>query len=133
MFFSLPTWVVALVLVAFIGGATAAGFALGRYLRKHQEVLREPFEKFYAAQGVSPAGDVVRAIDTLGNARFVRNVIEAAQLHRSQRLVSEFALADVDLTDPAVGADIGNDSLEVLTAADLAEGLAAALPRDFRY
>src|SRR6201997_3035585 len=43
MFFSLPTWVVALVLVAFIGGATAAGFALGRYLRKHQETLREPF------------------------------------------------------------------------------------------
>lgn len=43
MFFSLPSWVVALVLVALIGGATAAGFALGRYLRQHQEALREPF------------------------------------------------------------------------------------------
>ena len=43
MFFSLPTWVVAVVLVALIGGATVAGFALGRYLRKHQAVLREPF------------------------------------------------------------------------------------------
>ena len=29
--------------VALIGAVTALGFALGRYLRKHQEVLREPF------------------------------------------------------------------------------------------
>jgi hypothetical protein len=43
VFFSLPTWVVALMLVALIGGATVAGFALGRYLRQHQEALREPF------------------------------------------------------------------------------------------
>ncbi len=43
MFFSLPTWAVALLLVALIGAATAVGFALGRYLRKHQEALREPF------------------------------------------------------------------------------------------
>lgn len=43
MFFSLPSWVVALLLVAVIGGATVAGFALGRYLRQHQEALREPF------------------------------------------------------------------------------------------
>lgn len=43
MFFSLPTWVVALLLVALIGGVTVAGFALGRYLREHQAALREPF------------------------------------------------------------------------------------------
>jgi hypothetical protein len=43
MFFSLPTWVVALLLLAVIGSATALGFALGRYLRQHQEALREPF------------------------------------------------------------------------------------------
>jgi hypothetical protein len=43
VFFSLPTWAVGLMLLAVIGAATAAGFALGRYLRKHQEVLREPF------------------------------------------------------------------------------------------
>ena len=43
MFFTLPTWVVALVLLAIIGAATAVGFALGRYLREHQEALREPF------------------------------------------------------------------------------------------
>lgn len=43
MFFSLPSWALALLLVALIGAATLAGFALGRYLREHQEALREPF------------------------------------------------------------------------------------------
>jgi hypothetical protein len=43
VFFSLPSWVVALLLVAVIGGATVAGFALGRFLREHQAALREPF------------------------------------------------------------------------------------------
>lgn len=43
MFFSLPSWIVALLLVAVIGAATAIGFAIGRYLRRHQEALREPF------------------------------------------------------------------------------------------
>src|SRR5215470_3857785 len=43
MFFSLPSWAVALLLLAVIGAATAAGFATGRYLRKHQATLREPF------------------------------------------------------------------------------------------
>jgi hypothetical protein len=43
MFFSIPTWAVALMLIAVIGAATAAGFAAGRYLRQHQATLREPF------------------------------------------------------------------------------------------
>jgi hypothetical protein len=43
MFFSLPSWEVALLLLAVVGGATAIGYAVGRYLRKHQETLREPF------------------------------------------------------------------------------------------
>ena len=43
MFFSLPSWAVALVLVAIVGGATAAGYAIGRYLREHEAKLREPF------------------------------------------------------------------------------------------
>jgi hypothetical protein len=42
-FFALPSWALALVLVAIIGAATAGGYALGRYLRRHQESLREPF------------------------------------------------------------------------------------------
>ena len=43
LFFTLPSWALALLLVALIGAATIAGLALGRYLRKHQEALREPF------------------------------------------------------------------------------------------
>lgn len=43
MFFSLSSWAVALLLLALIGAAVGAGIAAGRYLRKHQATLREPF------------------------------------------------------------------------------------------
>src|SRR5947207_1976876 len=43
MFFSLPSWEVALLILAVIGGATALGYGIGRYLRAHQANLREPF------------------------------------------------------------------------------------------
>src|SRR4029453_18268526 len=43
MFFSLPSWAVALILFAVIGAATGAGYATGHYLREHQATLREPF------------------------------------------------------------------------------------------
>jgi hypothetical protein len=42
VFFSLPSWAVALILVACIGGACVAGALVGRYLRRHHETLREP-------------------------------------------------------------------------------------------
>jgi len=67
---------------------------------------------------------VVRGIDTLGNARFVRTVLERAQEHRSARLVSEFGLAEIDLSDQSAGAEIGTEALEVLTE--------ATWPRDWR-
>jgi hypothetical protein len=43
MFFSLPSWAVALIVFGIIGAATAGGYAVGRYLREHQAKLREPF------------------------------------------------------------------------------------------
>ena len=43
MFFSLPSWAVGLIVVAVIGAAIAVGYGSGRYLRRHQEALREPF------------------------------------------------------------------------------------------
>ena len=43
MFFSLPSWAVALLLFAIIGIATAIGYATGRYLREHRALLHEPF------------------------------------------------------------------------------------------
>jgi len=49
MFFSLPSWALALILLAVIGGATAVGYALGRYLRQHEAKLREPFGVLQAA------------------------------------------------------------------------------------
>jgi len=43
VFFSLSSWTVALIIVALVGGITAVGVVLGRYLRKHSDALREPF------------------------------------------------------------------------------------------
>ena len=96
-----------------------------------EQVLREPFTRFYAMQSLTVDGDVVRGTDTLGNARFTRTVVEGAQLHRSQQLVAEFGLADVDLSDESVGVDLGTEIFETLTVADLAEGLRAAVPPHF--
>ena len=49
MFFSLPSWAVALFIFAVIGSATALGYSSGRYLRQHRERLREPFGALQAA------------------------------------------------------------------------------------
>jgi hypothetical protein len=43
MFFRLSSWTLALLILAVVGGVTAASVVLGRYLRKHSESLREPF------------------------------------------------------------------------------------------
>jgi SpoVK/Ycf46/Vps4 family AAA+-type ATPase len=95
-------------------------------------VLRTSFERFYNSKTSTAAGDVVRGIDTLGNARFVRTIIEGAQLHRAQRLVTDYGLADLDLGDESIGDDIAADVFAMLTAEDLAEGLASALPPQWR-
>jgi type VII secretion ATPase EccA len=95
-------------------------------------VLRGCFERFYESTTSTAAGDVVRGIDTLGNARFARTIIESAQLHRAQRLVTDYGLAELDLADEDVADDIAPDVLAMLTAEDLAEGLASALPPHWR-
>jgi hypothetical protein len=43
VFFSLSSWELALIIFALVGGVTLLGFAAGRYLRVHSDVLREPF------------------------------------------------------------------------------------------
>jgi len=43
VFFSLASWQVVLVILAIVGGATFAGYTIGRYLREHSETLSEPF------------------------------------------------------------------------------------------
>jgi hypothetical protein len=49
VFFSLPTWAVALIVFAIVGTATAAGYAAGYYLREHEAKVREPFGVLQAA------------------------------------------------------------------------------------
>jgi hypothetical protein len=49
VFFSLPSWAVALLVFAVIGTATAAGYVIGRYLREHEANVREPFGVLQAA------------------------------------------------------------------------------------
>jgi hypothetical protein len=49
VFFRLSSWELALLLFAVLGGATAAGFLRGRYLRQHSQTLREPFGVLQAA------------------------------------------------------------------------------------
>jgi AAA lid domain len=95
-------------------------------------VLRASLERFYNSQTSTAAGDVIRGIDTLGNARFVRTIIEGAQLHRAQRLVTDYGLADLDLSDENLADDIAPDVFAMLTAEDLAEGLTSALPPQWR-
>lgn len=90
------------------------------------EVLRPSYEKFYADESLSEDGDLIRGIDVLGNAGFVRNVVEKARDHRS------FRLDDEDL-DAVLSTDLDEfteDQLrrfKELTREDLAEGLSAAV------
>jgi hypothetical protein len=49
LFYRLNSWELALILFAVVVGGTALGVGLGRYLRKHSEVLREPFGVLQAA------------------------------------------------------------------------------------
>lgn len=43
MFFSLPSWALALIVFGIIGVATTGGYLTGLYLREHEAKLREPY------------------------------------------------------------------------------------------
>jgi type VII secretion ATPase EccA len=93
---------------------------------KEAEVLLPSYTKFYLDESYSEDGDLIRGIDTLGNAGFVRNVVEKARDHRS------FRLDDEDL-DAVLASDLSEFSeaqllrFKELTREDLAEGLRAAV------
>ncbi|HEX5253663.1 MAG TPA: type VII secretion system ESX-5 AAA family ATPase EccA5 [Mycobacterium sp.] len=90
------------------------------------EALLPSYTKFYLDESYSEDGDLIRGIDTLGNAGFVRNVVEKARDHRS------FRLDDEDL-DAVLANDVTEFSerqllrFKELTQEDLAEGLSAAV------
>ncbi|MFV0494519.1 type VII secretion AAA-ATPase EccA [Mycobacterium sp.] len=89
-------------------------------------VLLPSYTKFYLDESYSEDGDLIRGIDMLGNAGFVRNVVEKARDHRS------FRLDDEDL-DAVLNSELGEFSeaqlsrFRELTRDDLAEGLRAAV------
>lgn len=90
------------------------------------EALLPSYTKFYRDENYSEDGDLIRGIDTLGNAGFVRNVVEKARDHRS------FRLDDADL-DAVLAGDVTEFStgqllrFKELTREDLVEGLSAAV------
>jgi hypothetical protein len=88
--------------------------------------LLPSYSKFYLDESYSEDGDLIRGIDTLGNAGFVRNVVEKARDHRSFRLDDE----DLDEVLASELTEFSEDQLlrfKELTRADLAEGLNAAV------
>lgn len=97
-----------------------------------EAVFTGPFTRFYNEHHLTDDGDVVRTIDTLNNGRFVRNVIEKAQAVRDERIIGDFGLHDIDLSDDAAGADVPMDAMSLLTKDDLADGLHEALPPGLR-
>ncbi len=90
------------------------------------EVLLPRYSKFYNEETYTEDGDLIRGIDTLGNAGFVRNVVEKARDHRSARLDDE----DLDAVLADDASDFSVDLMlrfQELTREDLAEGLNAAV------
>lgn len=89
-------------------------------------VLLPSYTEFYADETLSEDGDLIRGIDTLGNAGFVRNVVEKARDHRNARLDDE----DLDAILSSEDAEFDESQLlrfKELTREDLAEGLSAAV------
>jgi type VII secretion ATPase EccA len=90
------------------------------------DVLLPAYTRFYDDENLSRDGDLIRGIDVLGNAGFVRNVVEKARDHRSARLDDE----DLDAVLASDIDEFSEDQLRrftELTRDDLAEGLSAAV------
>ena len=90
------------------------------------ESLLPSYTRFYLDENYSEDGDLIRGIDTLGNAGFVRNVVEKARDHRSFRLDDE----DLDAVLASDTAEFSERDLlrfKELSREDLAEGLSAAV------
>jgi type VII secretion ATPase EccA len=90
------------------------------------DALLPSYSKFYHDENYSEDGDLIRGIDTLGNAGFVRNVVEKARDHRSFRLDDE----DLDEVLASELTEFSEDQMlrfKELTREDLAEGINAAV------
>lgn len=88
--------------------------------------LMPVFERYYHDESKTPDGDVVRGTDWLGNAGFVRNVVEKARDHRNARMDND----DLDALLEQEDFVITEEQLlpyQQLTGEDFAEGVAAAV------
>lgn len=90
------------------------------------EALLPSYRKFYTDESYSEDGDLIRGIDTLGNAGFVRNVVEKARDHRSFRLDDE-DLDAVLASDTTEFSELQLLRFKELSGEDLLEGLSAAV------
>ncbi|KDE96877.1 hypothetical protein Y900_030045 [Mycolicibacterium aromaticivorans JS19b1 = JCM 16368] len=97
-----------------------------------EDVLLEPFTRFYNETKVNADGDTVRAIDDLNNGRFVRNILEKAQIVRDVRVLDTVGLDELDLSDTTLGDSIAENDLLLITREDLWNGLQQATPPAFR-
>jgi type VII secretion ATPase EccA len=90
------------------------------------EALLPSYTKYYLDESYSEDGDLIRGIDTLGNAGFVRNVVEKARDHRSFRLDDE-DLDAVLSSDTTEFSELQLLRFKELSGEDLLEGLSAAV------
>jgi len=108
IFFSLDTWELGLVVFGFIGGASAIGVLIGRYLRRHSEHYREGIGALQGALlglvglilafGLTLAvgryqdrrADVVADANTIGTAYLRAQTIAEPQRSRSLALLRRY-------------------------------------------
>jgi ESX secretion system protein EccA len=88
--------------------------------------LLPSYTRFYLDESYSEEGDLIRGIDTLGNAGFVRNVVEKARDHRSFRLDDE-DLDAVLASDTTEFTELQMLRFRELSGEDLLAGLSAAV------
>jgi hypothetical protein len=123
MFFSLPSWAVALIVFAIIGAATAAGYATGRYLREHEAKLREPFGVLQAAL-LGVVGLILAFGLTLAVGRY--------EDRRAATVTEANAIGTTYLRGQLVAEPVRTRSLELLRQyTDLALQISREIPNSF--
>ena len=91
-----------------------------------EDVLTPVFTRYYNEESLTPAGDVIRGIDWLGNGGFVRNLVEKARDHRNNRLDTG-ELDDLLASDNLTFSEELLQRFRELIPEDFAEGVASAV------
>lgn len=130
MFFSLSSWELWLLVFAVIGGVSALGVLMGRYLRRRSETYREPFGVLQGALlglvglilafGLTLAvgryenrrSDIVNDANTIGTAYLRAQTIVEPQRSRSLALLRSYNDLAIQMTHEIPG----SASLRVTTA-----------------